>query len=114
MPGHVDRRSEASPLGRGEASPLGRRHSGGLEAAATVSYPKILGGTLSCNKNSYCSASSDKVGFAGLTPRELEKLLPCYLFQWIHQNGRQPLFLFPRLVHTELYPVFIISALRAT
>jgi hypothetical protein len=43
----------------------------------------------------YSSASSDKVGFAGLTPREQGKLLSRFLFQWIHQNGRQPLFLFP-------------------
>jgi hypothetical protein len=43
----------------------------------------------------YSSASSDKVGFAGLPPRKPEKLLPCFLLQWIHQNGRQSLFLFP-------------------
>ena len=45
--------------------------------------------------NRYSSASYGIVGFAGLPPRKLEKLLPCFLLQWIHQNGRQPLFLFP-------------------
>ena len=44
-----------------------------------------------------------KVGFAGLPPRKPEKLLPCFLLQWIHQNGRQPLFLFP--VPCSLFPV---------
>ena len=60
-------------------------------------------------KSCYSSASSDIVGFAGLPPRKLDKHLPCFLLQRIHQNGRQPLFLFPvpcslfpRLVHAEL------------
>ena len=36
-----------------------------------------------------------KVGFAGLTPRKQGKLLSRFLFQWIHRNGQQSLFLFP-------------------
>ena len=59
--------------------------------------------TLSCNPVCYSSATSDKAGFAGLTPREQGKLLSRFLFQWIHQNRRQPLFLFP--VPCSLFPV---------
>ena len=59
----------------------------------------------------YSSASFDEWAFAGPTPREQGKLLARFLFRWIHQNGRQPLFLFPtrswsfRAVACSLFPV---------
>ena len=49
------------------------------------------------------SASSDKAGFSGLPPRKQGKQLSCFPFRWIHQNGRQPLFLFPVLCSLAMY-----------
>jgi hypothetical protein len=68
-----------------------------IAASHVIAFTSLLKNGV---KEGCSSASFDEGGFTGLTPGKKGKLLSRFLFQWIHQNGRQLLFLFT--VHDSL------------